>query len=205
MIDFYKAILMFLAYTPIEQIKKETQQQLAVDLSISAIISEEIYNFGEVISSPVLVVLKNTEYQWLYELILALNEGNLSKFNEIMSKTTDKTLLSNQENIKQKVILLSIMNLVFKKPSHDRNIPFSELAAATNLPMNEIEWILMKALSLKLIKGLINELEQSIQVTWVLPRVLNCGEVDMINTQLHAWTDKVKSTLVLVEDQASEL
>ena len=46
---------------------------------------------------------------------------------------------------------------------------------------------LMKALSLKLIKGTINEAEQTCTVTWVLPRVLNKDDIRIIDTQLDVW------------------
>ena len=197
---------MYLAYTPIEMIPHEVQLRLAVDLCISAITSKTIFNFGEVIGSPVLAVLKTGEkHIWLYNLIHALNSGDLSKFNEIMTSVTHPDLVANKESIKEKIILLSVMNLVFQKPSHDREISFTELEQATGLPNTQIEMTLMKALSLKLIKGTINEAEQTCTVTWVLPRVLNKDDIRIIDTQLDVWSNKVKSTLVMVEDQAAEL
>ena len=63
----------------------------------------------------------------------------------------------------------------------------------------------MKALSLNLIKGEINEVNNMINITWVVPRILNTNHITMLSTQLGAWADKVKSTLVTVEDLASDM
>ena len=155
-------------------------------------------------------MLKNSPFQWLFDLVLTLNDGDLVKFENIVNQyksELDKqpVLSANQATIKQKVILLSIMNLVFNKPSHDRIISFGEIAAHVHVPLEQVEWVLMKALSLKLIKGSINELNQTVDVTWVMPRVLSLDNIRMISEQLGSWSEKVKSTLLTVEDQAAEL
>ena len=50
---------MYLAYTPLEQIPIDVQVSLAVDVSIATIASEEIFNFGEVVATPILKVIEN--------------------------------------------------------------------------------------------------------------------------------------------------
>jgi len=209
-VDFYKAALMYLAYTPIETINLSIQQQLAVDLCVAAITSEEIFNFGEVVATPILISLRGTQNEWLLNLVHCLNDGDVHKFSVIMNSSSESSekrsvLMKNQENIKEKLILLSIMNLVFSRASHDRNITFQDVAKATELRVNEVEWALMKALSLGLIRGIIDEIHSTIQVTWVQPRVLSKQNLQMISQQLDGWTDRVKETLLTVEDLAAEL
>jgi len=201
---------MYLAYAPIENIPTSLQVSLATELCISAISSEEVFNFGEVVSASVLKSLVGTPSQWLYNLVFALNEGNMPKFNEIVSTnqkefTAEPKLGANHAAIKQKVILLSIMNLVFGRSSHDRNISFQDISSTVGIPLKEVEWALMKALSLKLIKGTIDEVGQTVQVTWVQPRVLNREHISMLSQQLGVWAEKVKTTLTTVEDHATEL
>ena len=48
----------------------------------------------------------------------------------------------------------------------------------------------MRAMSLGLIKGSINEVEQNVNVTWVQPRVLNTVEMSTISTQLGDWVER---------------
>ena len=54
----------------------------------------------------------------------------------------------------------------------------------------QVEWVLMRALSLGLIKGTIDEVEASVSVTWVQPRVLDKEQIAMLNVQLASWTEK---------------
>lgn len=46
---FYDSSLSYLVYTPIASIDRQEQYTLAVDISLSAIISESVFNFGEVV------------------------------------------------------------------------------------------------------------------------------------------------------------
>lgn len=209
-VEFVRVTLMYLAYAPVESIPAELQFSLATELCVSAISSEDIFNFGEVVSTPILKSLQSTPSEWLYDLVFALNEGNMVKFNQVVTTyqkefMAEAKLGANLAVIKQKVILLSIMNLVFSRSSHDRNISFVDIAKAADIPLKEVEWALMKALSLKLVKGNINEVAQTVQVTWVQPRVLSREHIEMLCDQLGVWTDKVKTTLTTVEDHATEL
>lgn len=47
--------------------------------------------------------------------------------------------------------------MTFKRPSHDRQLSFAEIAKETKLPVNEIELLVMKALSQGLVKGAIDQ------------------------------------------------
>lgn len=57
-------------------------------------------------------------------------------------------------------------------PSGDRSITFDAIALAANLPVDQVELLIMRALSLGLIRGLLDQVEGTLRVTWVQPRVL---------------------------------
>lgn len=52
--------------------------------------------------------------------------------------------------------------MTFKRPSHNRQLTFSEIAKETRLPLNEIELLVMKALSQGLVKGAIDQVRECI-------------------------------------------
>lgn len=81
-------------------------------------------------------------------------------------------LTAQQTLLTQKISILALMELAFKRPSDQRTIPFADVAKASKLPLNEVEHLIMKALSLKLVRGNIDELEKTVNITWVQPRVL---------------------------------
>ena len=54
---------------------------------------------------------------------------------------------------------------------------FQEICQETSLPLEEVELLVMKALSLNLVKGYIDQVEQKVYMTWVQPRVLDKKQV----------------------------
>lgn len=208
--DFYKVSLMYLAYTPADELPVDEKYALATDMALAALTGEGVYNFGEVIATPVLAVLQGSPNQYLYDLVIALNQGNIDVFNSVVDSNKEsyfaQDVLKNcHDQVQQKVVLLSLMNVVFELPSHERTISFTTIANVSRVPLEQVDWILMRAMSLGLIKGSINEVDQNVNVTWVQPRVLNTVEMSTISTQLGDWVERVKGTLVSVEEQTLEL
>lgn len=208
--EFYRAALMYLGYTMCDSLPIEERYTLATDMALAAISGEDVYNFGEVIITPVLATLKDTPNQWLYDLVMCLNHGDIDAFNLIVEKNRESyfaqtALAARHEFIKQKVVLLCLMNIVFERHSHDRTIPFHEIANKTRIPIDQVEWVLMRGMALGLVKGSIDEVSQEVSVSWVQPRILDNPQMQMLLEQLDTWTEKVKTALVTVEDHTPEL
>ena len=85
------------------------------------------------------------------------------------------------------------MEMTFVRPANDRAISFAEIAQKTNLDKSgkmtisifrflifeilEVELLVVRAISLNLVKGVIDEVDQKVHMTWVQPRVLNTEQV----------------------------
>jgi len=52
---------------------------------------------------------------------------------------------------------MALLELIFRLPKNKRCISFEQIKEATLLNVNEVEMLLMKAMSLDLIKGQINQ------------------------------------------------
>lgn len=207
---FYKEAITYLSYTPVSTIQTDDQFILATDMALAALISDGIYNFGEVLGTPVLHVLKNSPNAWLHELVVALHRGSIDDFNSTVDKNREKyfeqpSLANKHEELKQKVVLLSVMNLVFERAAHDRTLAFTEISGRSRIALDQVEWVLMRAMSLGLIKGTIDELAQTASITWVQPRHMDMDQVKQLGNQLNTWTNKVKTVLTSIEDQTPEL
>ena len=48
----------------------------------------------------------------------------------------------------------------------------------------------MRAMSLGLIKGIIDEVDSVVNITWIQPRVLDTGRIGLLVEQLGGWTDR---------------
>eukprot|EP01038_Epipyxis_sp_PR26KG_P007090 gene7090-9675_t len=208
--EFYNSSLMYLAYTPVESLSTPSQFTLATDMAVAAITGDDIYNFGEVIATPILNYLKGTSNEWLHDLVHAMNNGDVENFNGLLKVYSQQysaipALANSQEIVKQKIVLLCLINIIFERPSHDRQISFADISRKTQVPNDQVEWVLMKAMSLGLIKGIIDEVESNVSVTWIQPRVLGKNQLALLSEQLDNWTERVKQTLKTVEDQTPEL
>ncbi|KAG7262254.1 hypothetical protein CRUP_016014 [Coryphaenoides rupestris] len=68
-----------------------------------------------------------------------------------------------------------------------------------------VELLVMKALSVGLIKGNIDEVDQKVQMTWVQPRVLDVQQIKGMKERLDFWCGDVKNMAMLVEQQAHDI
>ena len=122
------------------------QYTLATDMALASLISDNIYNFGEVLSTPVLHVLRSSPNSWLYDLVVSLHKGNIDGFNTIFDTCRDHylqqpSLAAKWDALKQKVVLLGLVNLVFERASHDRSLSFVDIATRTRIPVDQVNSI----------------------------------------------------------------
>ncbi|CAF4548142.1 unnamed protein product, partial [Rotaria magnacalcarata] len=73
-----------------------------------------------------------------------------------------------------------------------RSLSFNDVATRTKLPIEQVELLAMKALSLDLIRGSIDQIDQKLNMHWVKPRVLDLRQVATLKTRLDQWTNDVK-------------
>lgn len=145
--EFYSAALMYLSYTSVDDLSQYEKVSLATDMVLASVTGDNIFNFGEVIATPILQCLKGTPNEWLQDLVLALNAGNVDSFQTILSTYKDAyfaqpVLASKHAMIEEKVILLSLLNIAFERPSHDRQISFSDIAEKTKVTLDKVTLII---------------------------------------------------------------
>ena len=92
------------------------------------------------------------------------------------------------------VTLLALVNMVFERPSLERTLSFEDIAERIAVPLEQVEWVIMRALSLGLIKGTMDQVEQTVDVTWVMPRNLDEKQMSELATRFGEWAVKVSKT-----------
>ena len=63
----------------------------------------------------------------------------------------------------------------------------------------------MKALSLGLIKGYIDEVNQNLIVTWIQPKYLEREKITVLNDRLESWINKTNHLLVEFEEKSKKI
>ena len=120
----------------------------------------------------------------------------ITRFPNIMKELT---------HLQQKVRIISLLELLFEVDKDDRSLKFERVAQHCQLPKNDVELMLMKAMSLQLIKGNIDEVEEVIHVDWMLPRYLGKSHLEIMVRKLQEWEAKMDNVIKLVEGQSDEL
>ncbi|XP_042008609.1 26S proteasome non-ATPase regulatory subunit 13 homolog A [Salvia splendens] len=208
--EFYRSALLYLAYTSVETLSDSFKLDLAFDLSLSALLGENIYNFGELLAHPIIKSLMGTKVEWLYYILEAFNSGDLVRYQELCrvhgaALSSQPALVQNEKKLLEKINILCLMEIIFSRPSEDRTIPLGIIAERTKLTVEDVEYLLMKSLSVHLIEGIIDQVEGTVYVSWVQPRVLGIPQIRSLRDRLDNWVDKVHTALLSVEAETPDL
>lgn len=208
--EFYKNALLYLSYCKLETLSQEVQSSLAIDLCIAALIGDTVFSFGDLIVHPVLKSLEGSKNAWLIHLLKIFNVGDIGEYEALLSQHRDvisslPAITQNLQKLAQKISILALLELAFRTPSDQRSISFSKISQTTKLPIHEIEHLLMRSLSLSLIKGTIDEIEKTVHITWVTPRILDFNQIASINSKIEAWKSHSNQSLTLIENGTVDL
>eukprot|EP00054_Salpingoeca_dolichothecata_P021053 m.134058 g.134058 ORF g.134058 m.134058 type:complete len:381 (-) comp23852_c4_seq1:51-1193(-) len=204
--EFYTNGLRYLGCINFEDLDDQEQVQRAFDLGLAALLGDSIYNFGELLGHGLVEVLKNTEKQWLVDLLYAFNSGDVEKYEALKPQwAAQADLVANEESLKEKISLLALMEVVFRSAAKDRTLGFQVIADAAKIPLDQVEILVMRALSLGLVKGEIDEIEKVASLHWVQPRVLDLTQIGRLRDLLGDWCGTVQGLTQQLEASSSEL
>ena len=153
--------------------------------------STSIYNFGELLLHPILNFLTQDD-AWLTRLLFAFNRGDLAAYEALSGHISKNALLAQyQDELRQKIYLAALTETVFRRPPHDRAMSFQTISEETKVRPDEIEHLIMKALSLGLLRGSIDQVDEIARINWVQPKVLDMTQIDNMRSRLREWDSSV--------------
>ncbi|EWC45548.1 hypothetical protein DRE_05406 [Drechslerella stenobrocha 248] len=200
--SYYKNSLLYLACINIEDLPTEDRQSRAYHLAVSALAADTIYNFGELLLHPVLESLKGTENEWIYSLLYAFNEGNIGKYEALTVHLAKEPILKSRGDfLRRKIRLSALTEAVFVRPPNERALSFATIVKETQVAPDEVEHLLMKALSLGLIRGSIDQVSAIARVSWVQPKVLTMQQIKGMRDRLIEWDAGVSQLSVWMENK----
>jgi len=204
--NYYRSALRYLGCADLTELSMPDQQSHAFHLCLAALLGKDVYNFGELLAHAILSSLKGTPNAWLVDLLLAFNSGDVQEYQKLKSKwTTQPDLNQNQEILYEKLCLLVLMEMTFRRDANDRQITFNDVSEQTGLNVDKVELLVMKALSKGLVKGHIDQVEQTINLTWVQPRVLDREQVKTIMAKISTLNASIVSMEKMIENNAGEI
>lgn len=63
----------------------------------------------------------------------------------------------------------------------------------------DVELLVMKAMSLDLVRGSIDEAAETVQVNWIMPRYLSKEHLSVLINKMKEWEAKMEQVINLVE------
>lgn len=190
---YYRNALLYLACIDIASLNPAEQRSRAYDLAVAALVSANIYNFGELLLHPILRALTDRpDDKWLADLLFAFNRGDLAAYDVLAGHITSNALLAqHSRQLREKIYLAALTEAVVRRPPHDRAMSFDTIAAETKVRPDEIEHLIMKALSLGLLRGTIDQVDEVAHINWVQPKVLDMKQIESMRQRLLEWDSSV--------------
>lgn len=75
---------------------------------------------------------------------------------------------------------------------------FQLIADTTRLGIDDVELLVIKTMSLGLVKGVVDQVDQIVRVSWVKPRVLPKDKIKIMSDKLARWDEQIKNTLAVL-------
>lgn len=208
--EFYQNGLQFLAYTSDEELSDAEKREWCINMGKSVLLGKDIFNIEELIEKDMLKSLIGTDYEWLYEVLQALNSSNIDTFEDSLVRyhahiSQNEEIMKNEKQLQQKVRILALLDLIFHCEKGERNLDFNLIAETTKISIDEVEFIVMKAMNLGLVKGIIDQVDQVVRITWAKPRLLSKDKIKVMSDKLGRWDANIDETIKMLENHCSEL
>lgn len=199
--NFYQTSLLYLSTLQNDHLTTTDVDDLPFKMCIAALKGDQIYNFGELLQHPLLSPSLNDptispDFKYTVDLLHCLSQGDFHTFNNLIQSATNFPQLSlNDPQTKlfltQKICIMTLIELIFIE--NLRILSFEQIATRTNLTqnINDVEHLIMKAISLGLLKGSIDQVNSLVTITWVQPRIINLQQIDKMNNKLIQWNHDV--------------
>jgi 26S proteasome regulatory subunit N9 len=203
---YYREALRYLGCEDAQKLTKQEKHVQAMLLGFAALLGEDIYNFGELLAHPILNALRGTDEGWIVDVLYSFNSGDLNKFREYESKWgVWNDINKNKENLEGKIRLLCLMEIALGRNSKNRHISFKEISEKALIEVKKVEYLVMKALSKGLVKGSIDQVNRTVHITWVQPRVLSPAQIYQMSERVGAWRVDVEKMETVVRENAKEI
>ncbi|ETO18160.1 hypothetical protein RFI_19126 [Reticulomyxa filosa] len=197
---FYRNAMSYLGYA-----KDVTNQEAwANDIALAALADKSFYDFGELSLHPIMDSLTNSPRAWVLHVVQAFIRGELEHFNSVIQKYekeihSDEMLKNYTKVMNEKIRLLALVRLAFYKNSMERVLSFKEISVVADTDIAKVvffccvEQLVMRGMSVGLLKGIVDGIDETVTVTFVKPRILDRDEIAAMHKRSEQWVAKIEA------------
>ncbi|KAL7719775.1 26S proteasome non-ATPase regulatory subunit [Entamoeba marina] len=203
--QYHLSGVLYIKFADQSKLEEDERVKFVTNLVICALVGNKVYNFGEFLNNPICEsVSNNARATNLIKLLRAINNGNMEEYLRVQQELRDffeseQSLKQNMNQITEKASIVSLMEMVFRSISEKRTFTFNEISNVTKVPLENVEILIMRALSLGLVKGYISQVQSQATFNWVLPRVLDKNQFAFVSQKLDEWMQMTHKTLEVIE------
>jgi 26S proteasome regulatory subunit N9 len=131
-------------------------------MGMSILLGKRVFNISELLDKDIINCLVGTDFEWLYHMMKTLGQGQIEAFNNTVKTQQDfickfPNIVGEMNYLEQKVRIIAFLEMVFELGKDERSISFAKIAELCKIEQQDVELLVMKAMSLELIKGTIDE------------------------------------------------
>jgi len=181
-------------------------EPIGFKLCLAALLADDVYNFGELLQHKILEPVRAGANKWIVDLLEAFNSGDINQVQALSHLwESQPDLQAHKQKLTEKWMLSALMESVFSRAARDRVLPFSYISQRTGLDIDQVEHLIMRGLSLNLVKGSIDQVEQTATFTWVQPRVLSKSQILVMGNRVNNWVADVSRKEENIYRRAQEI
>jgi 26S proteasome regulatory subunit N9 len=148
---------------------------------LAALTGEGVYNLTAIteLTATLSPLAAHPEHAWLLEILHAVAAGDIPLFRQLSQHQytaripSQPALAHGAAMVQEKLTPTSLVLAVLQVHSHDHCLAFADIQRLLYLDsIDQVEWVLMRACSVNLIQGRMDQCDQTIDITWVQPRHL---------------------------------
>ena len=138
--EYFREALKFLGVVKLDDLSFEERRNIAGRLAVAAIVSDDIFSFGEILVHPIVAALKTPHDQWLYNLLNYIHRGDGASVAELKPKWSKGVpeLMANEENIVQKTKLMALIEMSYQRKPDNRQLKFEDIMQQTGVKEEEV-------------------------------------------------------------------
>ena len=197
-LEFYSHLVKYMRYSGKESVHSDITKQAGV----IALVHPEINDFGELLSLSAFSE-GGSSPAWITDLLRATHQGDFQLYNRAIELHKTELSANNAElykkieiSVKRKLTMIALSELAaFKTPEKNRRLTFSQIAQACHVPITEVETLLMTTMGTGLVTGVIDQVESTVVITSVKPRMLNPDRIMLLQSRINGWANRAQILL----------
>lgn len=204
--EFFPAVMQQMAYTNPSHLSKDRVLQLAERAVVSALVSNELLSFGDLIANETLSQLQNhPDKNYLWKLALIFDAGNIKDLQAFLAQHQEQLkkgpLANHLDKIQRNVRVVALFDSIFLSPKNfsQQDFTFQEIANITGVQKDEIEPLIIYILSIELMDGYLDEIAEIFHIRSLKPRTLDKTRIAQLKEKFVAWNVNVAKTAEFVQ------